>query len=59
LPATPTSAAKTPEREAVDALTAGDFAKASRLYRALAEARPDQPAFKEALRILEERSRSR
>jgi hypothetical protein len=59
LPMAPTSSAKTPERDAVDALTAGDFAKASRLYRALADAHPDQPAFKEALRILEERSRSR
>jgi len=47
---------RTVEREAVDALTAGDFAKASRLYRALTEAHPQNPAFKEALRILEQRS---
>jgi hypothetical protein len=47
------------EREAVDALTAGDFAKAARLYRTLNETRPNQPAFKEAVRILEERSHAR
>jgi hypothetical protein len=56
-PPSATSPTKTMEREAVDALTAGDFAKASKLYRALAEAHPNQHAFKEALRILEERSR--
>jgi hypothetical protein len=55
----PSSVTKTVEREAVDAFTAGDFVKASRFYRDLAETHPDKPAFKEALRILEERSRPR
>jgi hypothetical protein len=50
---------RTVEREAVDALTAGDFTKAAKLYRTLNETRPNQPAFKEALRILEERSHAR
>lgn len=60
VPAVPQgSAAKTIEREAVDALTAGDFAKATQLYRALVETHPNQPAFKDALRILEQRSRPR
>jgi hypothetical protein len=43
------------ERRAADAFAAGDFPTALRLYRELAAARPDQPAFRQAVRILEEK----
>jgi hypothetical protein len=45
----------TPERRAADAFAAGDFATALRLYRELAAAHPDQPAFRQAVKILEEK----
>ena len=43
------------ERRAADAFAAGDFPAALRLYRELAAANPDQPAFRQAVRILEEK----
>lgn len=48
--------AKRMPRAAVDALAAGDYEKARRLYGELARAMPEQPAYAEALRILRERS---
>jgi hypothetical protein len=45
----------TPERRAADAFAAGDFPTALRLYRDLAAAHPEQPAFRQAVRILEEK----
>jgi hypothetical protein len=45
----------TTERRAADAFGAGDFPTALRLYRELAAARPDQPAFRQAVKILEEK----
>ncbi|HMI83519.1 MAG TPA: hypothetical protein VK550_05460 [Polyangiaceae bacterium] len=50
-----TGARMTAERRAVDAFAAGDFAMALRLYRELAAAHPEQPAFRQAVRILEEK----
>jgi hypothetical protein len=43
------------ERRAADALAAGDFPTALRFYRELAVARPDVPAFRQAVRILEQK----
>jgi hypothetical protein len=47
--------ATTPERRAADAFAAGDFPTALRLYRELAAAHPDQPAFQQAAKILEKK----
>jgi len=43
---------KTPEREAADAVAAGDYARAATLYEALAKEHPDRKAYAEAARIL-------
>jgi hypothetical protein len=43
------------ERRAADAFAAGDFPTALRLYRELAAQNPDQPAFRQAVRVLEEK----
>ncbi len=43
------------ERRAADAFAAGDFPTALRIYRDLAEAHPDQPAFRQAVKILEQK----
>jgi hypothetical protein len=52
-PPPPTSTAgKTPERLAVDALAAGAYADAARRYDELAREHADQPAYREAARIL-------
>jgi hypothetical protein len=40
------------ERAAVDALIAGDYANAQRMYDRLAAAKPDVPAFSVAARVL-------
>lgn len=40
------------ERSAIDALVAGDMARAKELYQRLAEAAPEQPAFSQALRVI-------
>jgi len=46
-------AAVTPtERAAVDAVVAGSYADAARLYDQLAATHPDRPAYAEAARIL-------
>jgi hypothetical protein len=47
---------RTPERAALDAVAAGSFDEASRLYADLASAHPDDPSYKEAARILRERT---
>ena len=43
---------KTVERVAIDAVAAGSYTEAARLYDDLASNRPDKPAFHEAARIL-------
>ena len=48
--------ARTPERQALDAVAAGSFEDAARLYAALAAAHPDDPSYKEAARILREKT---
>jgi hypothetical protein len=40
------------ERSAIDALVAGDLARAGQLYQRLAQAAPHDPAFGEALRVI-------
>ncbi len=45
-------AKKTTEREAVDAVAAGQYELAAKLYEALAKEHPEVPAYKEAARIL-------
>jgi hypothetical protein len=47
---------RTPERLALDAVAAGSFDEASRLYASLATIHPDDPAYKEAARILREKT---
>lgn len=47
---------RTPERRAVDAVAAGNFADALELYKGLAAAHPEVPAYTEAVRILEARA---
>jgi hypothetical protein len=49
---------RTPERLALDAVAAGSFDEASRLYATLAAAHPDDPSYKEAARILREKTGS-
>ena len=43
---------KTPEREAVDLAAAGQYTKAAEIYEQLATQHPEQPAYREAARIL-------
>jgi hypothetical protein len=47
------------ERAAVDALIRGDLDEAERRYRDLVRHNPAQPAFREALRIVSNRTRAR
>ena len=47
-----TASARTPEREALEAVAAGSIEEAARDYDSLATAHPDDPNFKEAARIL-------
>jgi hypothetical protein len=47
---------RTPERLALDAVAAGSFDEAARLYTNLAATHPDDPSYKEAARILREKS---
>jgi hypothetical protein len=49
---TPSSGGKTAQREAADAVAAGAFDEAAKLYEELAKAHPDVPAYAEAARIL-------
>lgn len=51
-PAASSSAGKTAERIAVDALHSGDVARAAQVYAELAAANPDNPALVEAARQL-------
>jgi hypothetical protein len=51
---TPAVSADATERAAIDAAFAGRWPVAVRLYDGLAESHPDQPAFREAARILRE-----
>lgn len=53
-PAPTSSVGPTAEREAVDALHNGNIVRAAELYRALAAANPDNPAFVETARMLDE-----
>lgn len=63
--ATPTSVAPVPtvvlsssdERPAVEAVASGSYAQAARLYQALATAHPTNEAYREAARILLDRSK--
>ncbi|HEY1692552.1 MAG TPA: hypothetical protein VGG39_10345 [Polyangiaceae bacterium] len=48
----PLTGGKTPERLAVDAVAAGAYADAARRYEELAREHADQPAYREAARIL-------
>jgi hypothetical protein len=50
--AAPASSAKTPQREAADAVAGGAYDKAARLYEELARAHPEVPAYAEAARIM-------
>ncbi len=43
---------KTLQRQAVDAVAAGSYAEAAKLYEELAQANPDVPAYAEAARIM-------
>lgn len=47
---------RTPDRVALDAVAAGSFDEASRLFGALAAAHPDDPTYKDAARILREKN---
>jgi hypothetical protein len=47
---------RTAERMALDAVAAGSFDEAAKLLAALAAAHPDDPSYKEAARILREKS---
>jgi len=51
-PPAPTSSQKTAERAAVDAVAAGAWEPAAKMYEDLAKAHPENPAYKEAARIL-------
>jgi hypothetical protein len=44
------------ERQAADLVSSGDFAGATKIYQELAAAHPDRAAFREAARILQEKS---
>lgn len=48
----PASTAKTPQREAADAVAAGAYDKAAKLYEELAKANPGVAAYAEAARIM-------
>jgi hypothetical protein len=48
----PASSAKTPQREAADAVAAGAYDKAAKLYEDLAKANPGVPVYAEAARIM-------
>jgi hypothetical protein len=48
----PKTTEKTPERAAVDAVAAGSLVPAAELYDELAKTHPENPAYKEAARIL-------
>lgn len=50
---------KTEQRAAVDAVAAGDYKKALELYKALAAAHPDKPAYKESVEILRKKLEAR
>ncbi len=50
-----TTGPKTPQREAADAVAAGAFDRAARLYDELAKAHPEVPAYAEAARIMKVR----
>jgi predicted Zn-dependent protease len=47
---------RTAERMALDAVAAGSFDEAANLLTALSAAHPDDPSYKEAARILREKS---
>ena len=55
----PASTQKTREREAADAVAAGAYDKAARLYEDLAKAHPEAPAYAEAARIMKARAGKR
>lgn len=57
--AAPASTQKTREREAADAVAAGAYDKAARLYEELAKAHPEAPAYAEAARIMKARAGKR
>jgi hypothetical protein len=57
--AAPASTTKTPQREAADAVAAGAFDRAARLYEELARTHPDVPAYAEAARIMKARAGKR
>lgn len=58
-PAPSASVGVTAEREAIDALHNGNFARAAELYRALAAANPENAAIVETARLLNEARRGR
>lgn len=49
---------KTLERRAVDAVAAGNYAEAADLYDQLVKERPDVPAYREALRIVQAKAKA-
>jgi hypothetical protein len=60
IPSVPTEAQNSREqREAIDALVAGDLARAVAVYEKLAVAHPKVPAYREAARILKEKAQRR
>jgi hypothetical protein len=56
-PAPSSSVGKTMERQAVDALHAGDLRRATELYRQLAAANPDNAALVDTARLLSDATR--
>ncbi|XYH94733.1 hypothetical protein ACMHYB_43975 [Sorangium sp. So ce1128] len=50
---------KTLQRQAVDAMAAGDHERAARLYEELARDQPDVPAYADALRIVRTKAAKR
>jgi len=54
--AKPPKGGKTPEREAIELVSQGQNTKAAALYEQLAQEHPDQPAYREAARLLRLRS---
>jgi hypothetical protein len=55
----PASSAKTPQREAADAVAQGSYDKAAKLYEELARAHPEVPAYAEAARIMRAKAERR
>jgi hypothetical protein len=55
----PKEVEKTLERRAVDAVAAGNFPEATKLYEQLARENPDVPAYPEAVRILKAKSQQK